>query len=64
MGLESCHIEDAKEWDGCKILLRDRGNLGLDNPDAHGIIWCDNETGNPIELYEYEYNLDGNLINP
>ena len=55
MGLESCHIEDAKEWDGCKILLRDRGNLGLEDPDAHGIIWCDDETGEPIEFHDYDF---------
>lgn len=46
--LYKCHCEQVDNWTGCKILLRNRDNLGLDDPDAHGIIWCDNETGTPI----------------
>ena len=52
---------------GCKILLRDRDNLGLDDPDAHGIIWCDNETGKPIESHGDDvawYDDDGISIKP
>ena len=47
--LDRCHCEQVADWTGCKILLRDKHKLGLKDPDAHGIIWCDNETGNPIE---------------
>ena len=47
--LDKCYCEQVADWTGCKILLRDKGNLGLDDPDAHGIIWCDDETGDPIE---------------
>ncbi len=49
INLNRCGCEQVSDWTGCKILLRDRDNLGLDDPDAYGIIWCDNETGNPIE---------------
>ena len=49
IGLRCCDCGQVADWTGCKILLRDKDNLGLDNPDAHGIIWCDNETGKPIE---------------
>lgn len=38
--LYECNCKLVLDWRGCKILLRDRGNLGLDDPDAHGIIWC------------------------
>lgn len=38
--LYECHCKLVLDWRGCKVLLRDRGNLGLDDPDAHGIIWC------------------------
>ncbi len=46
--LDQCDCEQVDNWIDCKILLRDRDNLGLDDPDAHGIIWCDDETGDPI----------------
>ena len=46
--LDSCNCEQVADWTGCKILLRDRDKLGLENPDAHGIVWC-NDTGTPIE---------------
>ena len=47
--LDKCHCEQVHNWTGCKILLRDKDNLGLDNPDAHGIIWYNDGTGTPIE---------------
>lgn len=47
--LDQCDCERVYCWRGCKILLRDKDNLGLKDPDAHGIIWCDNETGDPIK---------------
>ena len=47
--LGTCDFSKVQSWNGCKILLRDRDALWLDDPDAHGIIWCDNETGDPIE---------------
>lgn len=47
MNLDKCHCKQVIDWTGCKILLRDRDNLGLDNPDAHGIIWYDDK-GKPI----------------
>lgn len=47
--LDRCNCEQVADWTGCKILLRDRDNLGLDDPDAHGIIWHNNGTGTPIE---------------
>ena len=47
--LHECNCRRVLDWMACKILLRDRDNLGLENPDAHGIIWCDDETGDPIE---------------
>lgn len=47
--LDQCDCERVYDWSGCKILRCDRDNLGLDDPDAHGIIWCDDETGDPIE---------------
>ena len=46
--LDKCHCEQVDDWTGCKILLRDRDKLGLDDPDAHGIIWCNND-GTPIK---------------
>ena len=49
INLDKCHCKQVTNWKGCKILLRDKDNLGLDDPDAHGIIWCDNETGKPIK---------------
>ena len=55
INLDKCHCEQVADWTGCKILLRDEGNLGLDNPDVHGIIWCDNETGDPIEFHDYDF---------
>ena len=42
------YCEQVLAWTGCKILLRDKYKLGLDDPDAHGIIWC-NDDGTPIE---------------
>ncbi len=50
INLNRCGCEQVSDWTGCKILLRDRDNLGLDDPDAHSIIWCDDETGDPIEF--------------
>ncbi len=47
--LDKCHCEQVDNWTGCKILLRDKDNLGLDDPDAHGIIWYNDGTGTPIE---------------
>lgn len=47
--LDQCHCKQVDNWTGCKILLRDKDNLGLKDPDAYGIIWCDDETGDPIE---------------
>lgn len=47
--LDQCDCERVYDWSGCKILRCDRDNLGLDDPDAHGIIWYDDETGDPIE---------------
>lgn len=49
--LNTCNCTLVENWTGCKILLRDKYNLGLDDPAAHGIIWCDNETGKPIEFH-------------
>ena len=46
--LDKCHCKQVENWTGCKILLRDKDNLGLDNPDAHGIIWYNDGTGTPI----------------
>ena len=48
--LDQCDCERVYDWSGCKILLRDKDNLGLKDPDAYGIIWCDDETGNQIEF--------------
>ena len=45
--LDECIFEGVINWTGCRVLLRDRDALKLDNPDAHGIIWCDDE-GKPI----------------
>lgn len=47
--LDKCNCEQVTDWTGCKILLRDKDNLGLDDPDAHGIIWYNDGTGKPIE---------------
>lgn len=47
--LNTCNCTLVENWTGCKILLRDKDNLGLDNPDAHGIIWYNDGTGTPIE---------------
>ena len=47
--LNTCNCTLVENWTGCKILLRDKYNLGLDDPDAHGIIWC-NDDGDPIEF--------------
>lgn len=43
--LDKCYCEQVADWTGCKILLRDKGNLDLDDPDVHGIIWYNDETG-------------------
>ncbi|HIV68803.1 MAG TPA: pentapeptide repeat-containing protein [Candidatus Butyricicoccus stercorigallinarum] len=45
--LETCRFDSDTQWDDCKILLCDRENLQLENPDAHGIVWCDDD-GKPI----------------
>ena len=47
--LDRCNCEQVADWTDCKILRRDKDNLGLDNPDAHGIIWYNDGTGTPIE---------------
>ncbi len=47
--LYDCNCKYVIDWTGCKILLRDKYRLGLNNPDAHGIIWC-NDDGIPIEF--------------
>ena len=47
--LDQCYCGQVADWTECKILCGDKHNLGLDDPDAHGIIWCDDETGDPIE---------------
>lgn len=47
--LDKCYCKQVTNWTGCKILLRDKDNLGLDDPDAHGIIWYNDGTGTPIE---------------
>lgn len=65
--LDKCIWDSVRDWTGCEILLRDRDNLGLDDPDAHGIIWCDNETGKPIKSHDYDiarYDDDGDPIEP
>ena len=46
--LDKCNCAQVAAWTGCEISLRDRDNLGLDDPDAYGIIWCDNY-GIPIK---------------
>lgn len=51
IGLESCHIEDAKEWGGCRILRCDRTKFNICEFDAIHIIWCDDKTGDPIEFH-------------
>ena len=45
--LDKCNCEQVADWTDCKILRWDKDRLGLDDPDAHGIIWCTNRTGNP-----------------
>lgn len=47
--LKWCYFKNIKSWMGCKVFLSNRDELGLKDPDAHGIIWCDDETGDPIE---------------
>ena len=47
--LDLCDCTLVKCWTCCKILLRDRDKLGLENPDVHGIIWYDDEIDDPIE---------------
>lgn len=47
IGLESCHIEDAKEWGGCRILNCDRAKLDICEFDASHICWCKDD-GTPI----------------
>lgn len=46
--LHECNCREVLNWVACKILLRDRDKLGLENPDAHGIIWYNND-GTPTE---------------
>ena len=48
IGLRCCDCEQVADWIGCKIFRGDKANLGLDDPDAHGIIWCD-DLGTLIE---------------
>lgn len=48
MDLNRCGCEQVTDWKGCKILFYERDNLGIDDPDAHGIVWCD-EDGGPID---------------
>lgn len=48
MHLDRCRCGQVDDWTECKILLRDKYNLGLDDPDLHGIIWC-NDDGTPTE---------------
>lgn len=65
--LNTCNCTLVENWTGCKILLRDKYNLGLDDPDAHGIVWCDNGNGEPIKSHDYDivwYDDDGNPIKP
>ena len=67
MHLNQCLCEEVDDWWRCKILLRDRNNLGLDDPDAHGIIWCNNKSGEPIKSHDYDivrYDDDGDPIAP
>ena len=45
--LERCDLSNVRYWNDCRVLLGDRDSLGLYDPDAHGIIWCD-AYGNPI----------------
>ena len=47
--LDRCDHGQVIDWIGCKILLRYRTRIDLDDPDAYGIIWCDDETGDPIK---------------
>lgn len=56
--LDKCHCEQVNDWTGCRILFRDRNNIGLNDPYpyypyAYGITWCYDKTGEPIELYDY-----------
>lgn len=44
--LDTCQF-DLADWRGCRILQTDRDELRLADPDAPGIIWCDDD-GNPI----------------
>ena len=66
--LNTCNCTLVENWTGCKILLRDKYNLGLDDPDAHGIVWCDNGNGDPIEFHDYDFawcdDETGNRIKP
>lgn len=48
MHLDRCRCGQVDDWTECKILLRDKYKLGLDDPDLHDIIWC-NDDGTPIE---------------
>ena len=45
--LDTCDFTGVTDWSDCKILLSDRDALKLNNPDAHRIIWCDDD-GDPI----------------
>lgn len=48
INLDKCNCEQVFVWRGCKILLSDKDNLKLKNPDVRGITWCDN-CGKPIK---------------
>ena len=41
--LKRCDFSNVRYWNDCRVLLRDRDSLRLKDPDAHGIIWCDEE---------------------
>lgn len=65
----TCNYTLVEYWGGCKILLKDKDNLVFNNPDARGIIWCDNDTGEPIESRSHNNetakpikSLDENII--
>lgn len=59
--LYDCNCKYVVDWTDCKILLRDKYKLGLENPDARGIIWCDNDTGEPIESRSHDNETDKSI---
>lgn len=46
--LSGCYCEQVADWTGCKVLFYGGDDLGLDDPKAYGIVWCD-EDGDPID---------------